>query len=230
MAAPVLILFLFFLPETQPTTILHHRAARLRTLTGNLNVRTRIEVTSKALSSMLVEALIKPIEITIKDPAVLFVNIYTAIMYGTYYSFFEVFPLVYPIEYGFNVGETAIVFTCIVVGCLIAIPIHFAYLHWYLIPDIRKNGFRAQEHRLVPAIFATFCLPIGLLIFGKSSASFSPLEATNTCGLGWTATASIHWMVSIVGQVIFAVGCFILLQCIYSEAPRPPPWPPPGSC
>lgn len=131
MAAPVFLLFLSFLPETQPITILHHRAARLRTLTGNPNVRTRAEVTSNSLVSMLAEALIKPIEITIKDPAVLFVNVYTAIMYGTYYSFFEVFPLVYPTEYGFNVGETAIVFTYIVVGCLIAIPIHFAYLHWY---------------------------------------------------------------------------------------------------
>lgn len=37
-------------------------------------------------SHVLVEALIKPMEISIKDPAVLFVQIYTAIIYGIYYS------------------------------------------------------------------------------------------------------------------------------------------------
>jgi hypothetical protein len=37
----------------------------------------------------------------------------------------------------------------------------------YLIPDILKRGLRAQEHRLVPAIFSSFGVPVGLFIFGK---------------------------------------------------------------
>jgi hypothetical protein len=75
---------------------------------------------------------------------------------------------VYPLLYGFNVGETALVFVCIIVGCFIAVAIHFSYLNWYLIPDILKNGLRQQEHRLVPAIFASFGPPIGLFLFGES--------------------------------------------------------------
>lgn len=74
--------------------------------------------------------------------------------------------------YGFNVGVTAVVFTCIIVGCIIAMAIYFSYLHFYLIPDIMKNGLRAQEHRLVPALFACFFPTVGLFIFGK----FLPLE------------------------------------------------------
>lgn len=35
---------------------------------------------------ILIDALIKPLEITLKDPAVLFVQVYTAIIYGIYYS------------------------------------------------------------------------------------------------------------------------------------------------
>ena len=132
----------------------------------------------------------------------MFVNLYTALTYGIYYSFFEVFPLVYPEIYGFNVGETAIVFTAIVVGCVAGIATHFTYLSKYLIPDILKNGLRAQEHRLVPAIFASFGPPIGLFIFG------------------WTARASVHWFVSIIGIFIYAYSCFILLQCIFSKLPH----------
>ncbi|KAF4628229.1 hypothetical protein G7Y89_g9922 [Cudoniella acicularis] len=33
--------------------------------------------------------MIKPIEITVKDPAIFFVNIYTSLVYSIYYSFFE---------------------------------------------------------------------------------------------------------------------------------------------
>jgi DHA1 family multidrug resistance protein-like MFS transporter len=69
--------------------------------------------------------------------------------------------------YGFNVGETAVVFTCIIVGCLIAMVIYFSYLHFYLIPDILTNGMRAQEHRLVPALFACVGPTVGLFVFGR---------------------------------------------------------------
>jgi DHA1 family multidrug resistance protein-like MFS transporter len=53
-------------------------------------------------------AFIKPIEINIKDPAILFTSVYSGIIYGTYYSFFEVFPLVYGGVYGFNLGEIGV--------------------------------------------------------------------------------------------------------------------------
>lgn len=169
MAGPIFLLFLFFLPETQPTTILLHRAARLRARTGNPDLRTQTEIDRKGTSfaATLLDAIIKPVEIAIKDPAVGFVNLYTALTYGIYYSFFEVFPLVYPPMYGFNAGQTALIFICIIVGCVIGISIYYSYLNWYLIPDILKNGMRQQEHRLVPAIFASFGPPIGLFIFGK---------------------------------------------------------------
>ena len=173
MAGPVFLLFFFFLPETQPTTILLHRAARLRSRTGKENLRTQTEIDRKDISFAvtLLDAAIKPIEIAIKDPAIAFVNLYTALTYGIYYSFFEVYPLVYPPIYGFNVGQTALVFLCILVGCIIAISVYYAYLKWYLIPDVLKNGMRQQEHRLVPAIFASFGPPIGLFIFGTLGAN-----------------------------------------------------------
>lgn len=38
------------------------------------------------VAAVVFDALIKPVGITIKDPAVLFVQIYMAIIYGIYYS------------------------------------------------------------------------------------------------------------------------------------------------
>jgi DHA1 family multidrug resistance protein-like MFS transporter len=169
MAGPVFLLFFFFLPETQPTTILLWRSARLRKLTDNPNIHTQTEIDRKGTKFLhtLGDAIIKPLEICVKDPALTFINLYSALTYGIYYSFFEAFPLVYPKIYGFNVGEMTIVFLSISVGCVIAVAIYFSYLSLYLIPDILKRGLRAQEHRLVPAIFSSFGVPVGLFVFGE---------------------------------------------------------------
>lgn len=78
----------------------------------------------------------------------------------------QVFPLVYPVMYGFNVGETGLVFLCVIIAGVVAMGIYFAYLHFYLIPDILQNGMRPQEHRLVPALFFCAGPTIGLFLFG----------------------------------------------------------------
>ncbi|KAL1600842.1 hypothetical protein SLS60_007230 [Paraconiothyrium brasiliense] len=194
MAGPIFLLFFFFLPETSPSNILLNRAARLRKASGNDKIRSQTEIERKdtPLSAVIIDAIWKPIEITIKDPAILFVNVYTALIYGIYYSFFEVFAQVYPVMYGFNVGQTGLVFVCIIVGCIISMAIYFSYLHFYLIPDVLKNGLREQEFRLRPALLACFGPTIGLFMFA------------------WLANPSIHWVVSSAGDLALVVMLIVL--------------------
>jgi DHA1 family multidrug resistance protein-like MFS transporter len=87
-SAPVFILMFLLLPETSSANILLRRAERLRKLTGNQRFMSQSEIDQRHMkvSAIAIDALIKPMEITIKDPAVLFVQIYTAIIYGIYYS------------------------------------------------------------------------------------------------------------------------------------------------
>ena len=129
-------------------------------------------------------------------------SLYTSLVYGIYYSFFEVFPLVYPPMYGFSLGELGLVFICIIVACAIGAVIYCSYIYFRLNPDIRRNGARPHEHRLRPALLATFGPPIGLFLFG------------------WTATPKIHWMVSVIGVVIYSIGVFTILQCLSIYIPR----------
>lgn len=191
------------LPETSTPNILLRRARRLRKLTGDERLRSQSEIDQKNLkpSAILMDAIVKPMEITIKDPAILFVNVYTAIIYGIYYSFFEVFPLVYPVYYGFSLGMIGVVFTCILVACLIGVAIYCLYLKFLLIPDIMKNGLRVQESRLVPALFACFGPTIGLFIFA------------------WTARADIHWIAPTIGITVYGASVFIVMQCIFVYVP-----------
>ena len=59
----------------------------------------------------------------------------------------------------------------------------------------------AQEHRLVPALFACMLLLSAMFRFG------------------WTAEPKIQFIVSIIGLMWFAVGAFILFQCIFIYLP-----------
>lgn len=202
-SAPILILMYLFVPETSTPNILLRRAARLRQLTGDRRLRSQSEIDQAGLKprEVIISALIKPIEITMKDPAIAFVNVYTSLVYGIYYSFFEVFPLVYPVMYGFSLGMIGVVFLCILVSCSIGIVVYIAYIRWHLIPDILKNGMRAQESRLQPALIAVFGPPIGLFIFA------------------WTADPDIHWIASVIGITIYGATVFVVMQCVFVYVP-----------
>ncbi|KAK9481760.1 major facilitator superfamily domain-containing protein [Lipomyces starkeyi] len=203
MSGPVFLLFFICLPETSASHILLRRAQRLRKLTGNQNLKSQSEIdqANMKVSTIAFEALIKPWEISILDPAVAFTHIYSSIVYGIYYSYFEVFPLVYINIYGMNLGEMGLVFLVVLIACIIASVTFAVYLWLYLEPDIMKRGLRAQEHRLVPALIAVFGPPIGLFLFG------------------WTSRESIHWIVPTIGILIYAGSAFIILQCVFVYLP-----------
>ncbi|GFP59214.1 caffeine resistance protein 5 [Trichoderma asperellum] len=197
------IFLLALTPETSTPNILLRRAKRLRKLTGDSRLQSQSEIDQRHMtgSSVLVAALIRPFEITVKDPSIFFVNMYTALTYAIYFTFFEVFPLVFPPFYGFNLGETGLAFLACEVGAIIGLILYFAYLYFYMIPDNIKNGFREQEHRLLPAIFGSFVIPVGLFIFA------------------WTARASIHWIVPLIGVAIFVVGQYCVIQGLFMYVP-----------
>ena len=68
-----------------------------------------------------------------------------------------------------------------------------------------KHGLRAQEHRLVPALFASFGLPVGLFIFA------------------WCSRASIHWIASVIGITLFAASKF-LHRKVFTTIDSRKPW------
>ncbi|KAI2680849.1 hypothetical protein CBS147355_3829 [Penicillium roqueforti] len=202
-SAPVFILMFISLPETSSATILLRRAGRLRKIHNNSRFMSQSELNQRNMhiSDIAIDALIKPLEITIKDPAVLFVQIYTAIIYGIYYSFFEVFPLVYPADYNMNLGQIGLVFLCIMVSCIIGIAAYASYIHFWMHRRIRRSGFPVNEALLIPALPASFGPLIGLFLFA------------------WTARASIHWIVPTIGITIYGATVFVVMQCIFMYIP-----------
>uniref|UniRef100_A0A0D2YAW8 Caffeine resistance protein 5 n=1 Tax=Fusarium oxysporum (strain Fo5176) TaxID=660025 RepID=A0A0D2YAW8_FUSOF len=195
-SAPVLIALFVCMPETSASNILLRRAQRLRRSAGSQRLQSQSEIDQAHLtvSGIAVDALIKPLEITIKDPAVLFVQIYSAILYAIYYSFF-------PVYYDMSTGEVGLVFICIAVGCILAIILYGLYLYYVLIPRMKKSGIAQQEEVLSPGLAACFGPTIGLFIFA------------------WTARVSIHWIVPVIGVTIYAGSIFTVLQVVFLYVP-----------
>ncbi|KAH7074427.1 major facilitator superfamily domain-containing protein [Paraphoma chrysanthemicola] len=203
MNGPIFLCLFFFLPETSSATILLRRAQRLRKLTGDQGLKSQSEIDQANLTprDVAIEALWRPFQLMLLDPSIAFTAIYTAIIYGIFYSFFEAFPLVYNEMYGFNLGELGLTFLSVTVGVIIAITWYWWYIYAIVEPSIRLHGLGSPERRLIPALYVTFLVPIGLFIFG------------------WTSRSDVHWIVSCVGIVITTIGIFLIIQCIFLYLP-----------
>ncbi|OAL36727.1 hypothetical protein AYO20_04059 [Fonsecaea nubica] len=128
---------IILLPETSADYILLQRAKRMRKITNDPKYRAPSEIKRLNVTKVFMDALIKPTEIAIKDPAIAFVTVYGGIVYATYYSYFEAFPLVYNDRYGFSAGAIGLVFLSVIVGAGICATIYAVYLQLYFTPWAR---------------------------------------------------------------------------------------------
>jgi DHA1 family multidrug resistance protein-like MFS transporter len=179
-AGPIYILMLCMMPESSGPTILYYKAKRLREETGDQGLMSEAEKKQKNLraSSLLFDALVKPWEINALDPAILFTTIYMGLCYGTYYSFFESLPLVYPAMYHFTAESTSLVFLVVAPAGLIAFAVHCFYLKQYVFPRLTNGTFGELENHLLPGLVASPIIVVGLFIFGKHSPRPLPLLLT----------------------------------------------------
>lgn len=147
------------------------------------------------------------------DPSVAFTSLYTGLIYGIYYSFFECFPFVYGIGlpqpnitrgYGMNLGEQGLIYLSIAVGVVIAITAYNSYLYWDFNPkflkELQAGRMPAPEGRLKVGLYASVLAPATLFWFA------------------WTSFNSpdIHWIVPTLAITFFTVAVFIIFMCIFN--------------
>jgi MFS family permease len=176
-------------PETYTPVILRRRAKKMSKMTGRVyKLRMDILKGSNSLGKELRIALSRPWILLFREPIVLIISIYMAVIYGTMYMCFGAFPIVYRQGRGWSEGIGGLAFLGILVGMLIAVG--------YTVPDNSRykriaaahDGYAPPEARLPLAIVGSLGLPIGLFWFA------------------WTNSPSLHWSISIVGTAPFGFG------------------------
>ncbi|KAJ5593801.1 Major facilitator superfamily multidrug transporter mdrA [Penicillium hispanicum] len=186
-------------PETYAPVLLRQRAQTLSKITGELYIsKLDLDQGRPSLKQAMKTSLSRPFVLLFKEPIVLLLSTYLAIIYGTLYMLFGAFPIVYEIHRGWNQGVSGLAFLGVMVGMLGAIA--------YSIPEnsrygklLAKNGgYAPPEARLPPCMIASIALPIGLFWFA------------------WTNSPSIHWMASVAAGVPFGFGMVLVFLSVFN--------------
>lgn len=192
----VLILFFFLLPETSGPNILYHRAKRLRATTGDPKLCSQSEIDSAHHTTRdHLVVLARAFTLTFTEPIVFLLDLYTALLYGVLFTWFESFPLVFGDIYHFDLGQQGLAFLGIFAGGVFTVPCYLLWVRYGVVPRYNKPWFR-PEMVLPPTFFGSASLPVCLFWYG------------------WSARESVHWIMPIVGSAFFTVGVVTLFNAV----------------
>ena len=196
--AGLCLLVLVFLPETYGPIILKRRAQRLRKETGDPNIFAAIELEKKGAKQMITVTLMRPLNMIAFEAIVLLSCLYTSLAYAIFYLFFEAYPIIFQGTYHMNAGVSGLAFLPIMVGLMFALGI-FLYYDSILQKARRANKPWAsiEEYRRLPLA----CLG-------------GPLYVISLFWLGWSARASVHWIVPMLAGVPFGAGFMLIFMAL----------------
>jgi DHA1 family multidrug resistance protein-like MFS transporter len=201
LSGSALVFLFFFFPETSANNILYRRTARLRKWQEKNNglddkpydkIKCQPEIDGEHMTGadMAKMTLVKPFTLSLTEPIVFALNMYTALVYAVLYCWLESIPIAFTDVYGFSLGITGTCYLGLTVGALLCIPPYWYYNYYYVEPRFAEDGTLRPEIRMEPALVACFALPICLFMFG------------------WSARPDVHWIVPIIGTAFFTIGAF----------------------
>ncbi|KAI0129777.1 major facilitator superfamily domain-containing protein [Xylariales sp. AK1849] len=194
----MVVMVFFCLPETSAANILYKRAKRAREATGDGRLRSQSEVDAAQHTKRdTLVLLARAFTFTFSEPIVFFMDLYTALLYGLFFIWFESFPLVFGDIYGFGVSHQGLAFLGIFVGGVVTVPLYLVWIKYGIIPKIIQPTFK-PEMLLPPTFFGSVSLPICLFWYG------------------WSARESIHWIMPIIGSSFFTVGLVTLFNAVFN--------------
>lgn len=79
--------------------------------------------------------------------------------------------MVFPVMYGFNLGESSPPFLSVIVALFLCVPLYCSYYYYIVEPRVLRNGFGPPEERLIPWLVTTLFIPAGLFLFGEPQHS-----------------------------------------------------------
>lgn len=179
---------LIFLKETYAVVLLEKKATKLRKETGDEDL---VSVLHDKLSRKdhFTRAIVRPMKMLLFSPIVMLLSLYIAVLFGYLYLFVTTFPMVFSEQYQFGTGSTGLTYLGLGVGCFLGLIIAGKGSDiLYKRLENKHGGSGKPEFRLP--------------ILGISA----PLVAISFFWYGWSAEAKIHWIVPILGTVLFGMG------------------------
>ncbi|KAK7202479.1 major facilitator superfamily domain-containing protein [Myxozyma melibiosi] len=203
----MLCLIVFFVPETYSPVLLRWRAQRLRKESGNDSFYAPIELVERSVIATVVFSVRRPFELLFLEPMVFCLCLFTSIILGVVYLFFQAFTLVFRNNHGFKAQHVGLSFMGLLVGMISGVLTEPYWRSLYVkLSNKKGNGVGRPEFRLPQAMAGGVCTPIGLFWFA------------------FTTYKSVHYIVPILAGIPFGFGIILVFSGVFTylvEAYRP---------
>ena len=142
--------------------------------------------------------LTRPLRMFFFEPIVLLSCLYLSFVYAIFYLFFEAYPLIFQGVYGLSTGLSGVAFLPIIAGSFAACGIFIRYDH--ILERAKKRHApwsELEEYRRLPLA----CVA-------------GPMCVLSLFWLGWTARASVPWIVPALAGVPFGIGYLLVFMAL----------------
>ncbi|CAI6331491.1 unnamed protein product [Periconia digitata] len=156
-----------FVPETYPPVLLRQRARKLSKLTGKV-YKSKLDDGTKSPKAVIRIAMVRPWALLTRDPIVMLLSLYMAIIYGTMYMEFAAFPIVFVGSRGWTQANSGLSFVGMGIGQIIGVIISYLdNMRYKRVIDRLPAGTTVAppEARLFPSLIGAVLLPISLFEF-----------------------------------------------------------------
>ena len=154
------------IPETYAPVLQRRRAQKLSKKTGKVyKSRGDVDHGQPNLRQLFRTSLLRPWVLLFREPIVLLLSIYMAIIYGTLYMLLNVFPIVYQQDRGWSPGLGGLAFLGIAIGSFAAIAFSLWDNKRYRRISDKYQGFAPPEARLGSVMLGGVLVPIGFFWF-----------------------------------------------------------------
>ncbi|KAJ8123953.1 hypothetical protein ONZ43_g221 [Nemania bipapillata] len=194
----ITVVMLFVMKESYAPVLLNRKVERLRKETGNLLLRSKLDV-GLSPGDFFKRSAIRPVKMFIYSPIVSIMALYTALTYGYLYVQFTTMTEVFQNQYGFSTALVGLSFIGLGVGSFIGVVIYSGTSDRYISRKAAEADKLAEEtgtekmgmkpeYRLPLLPIGAVLIPIGLFLYG------------------WTAEKKVHWIVPIIGTAFGGIG------------------------
>ncbi|KAK9452519.1 major facilitator superfamily domain-containing protein [Dipodascopsis uninucleata] len=201
----MLFLIIFFVPETFRPVLLRWKARRLRKETGDQEYIAPIDQTNRTLVGELIFSIKRPFLLLLFDPMVFCLCLYSSILLGINYLFFQAFVIVFENNHHISQENIGLTFLGLLCGVICGVFTESIWRRLYIkLAD--KHGGHRPEFRLPQAMLGAIFIPIGIFWFA------------------FTNYASVNFMAPIVGSSFFGFGIILVFAGVFTylvEAYKP---------
>jgi DHA1 family multidrug resistance protein-like MFS transporter len=185
---------LVLIPETFHPVLHQRKARKLRHETKNWAFHSKLDETRVSPRDIVVKYVLRPFQMLVMEPILLFVTIYLALIYGILYLFFEAYPISFQEVRGWNLGVGALPFLGITIGVVIGGSVITWITKTRFARKLEKHGRVVPEERLPPMIIGAVVLPIGLFMFA------------------WTSNPHITWVPQVISGILIGMGILMIFM------------------